>query len=58
MHDIDSTKKEVTTFISFEEMENTQFEWIASAEAAPTISLETAKSEWANRKKHLQSFVK
>ncbi len=33
-------------------------QWIASAEAAPTISLKAAKSEWAIRKKHLQSLVK
>ena len=33
-------------------------QWIASAEAAPTISLKAAKSEWASRKKNLQGLVK
>ena len=33
-------------------------QWIAGAEVAPTISLKAAKSEWANRKKHLQGLVK
>jgi len=33
-------------------------QWIAYAEAAPTISLKAAKSEWASRKKHLQGFAK
>lgn len=33
-------------------------QWIAGAEAAPTISLKTAKSEWAKRRKQLQHLGK
>lgn len=62
------SKKEVK-IISNNEMQSPAFpgtplsiaamkQWIAGAEAAPTISLKAAKSEWARRKKHLQSLVK
>ena len=33
-------------------------QWIAGAEEAPTISLKTAKSEWARRRKQLQQLGK
>jgi len=33
-------------------------QWIAGAEASPTISLKTAKSEWVNRRKQLQQLDK
>lgn len=33
-------------------------QWIAGAEIAPAISLKSAKSEWANRRKHLQQLGK
>lgn len=32
--------------------------WISEAEAAPTISLEEFKAQWATRKKQLQSLIK
>lgn len=33
-------------------------QWIAGSEASPAISLKTAKSEWANRRKQLQKLGK
>jgi len=32
-------------------------QWIATSEAAPTISLKAAKSEWTARKKRLQQIA-
>ncbi len=61
--------KKVIKIISKDEMNSPAFpgaplsipamkQWIASAEAAPAISLKVAKSEWANRKKRLQYLDK
>jgi len=32
--------------------------WVASAEAAPSVSLKAAKSQWARQKKQLQQLTK
>jgi hypothetical protein len=65
----DLASKKAIKIISKDEMNSPAFpgtplsitamkQWIAGAEASPTISLQSAKSEWVIRRKRLQQLGK